>query len=256
MAYPRYTVCSIQVRPDVEEGENLVRTKKNQAKAMEKALFLKFAMQSVRAEACDCPLQQNSEEKSTTSFTSKSTTSTCSNDIDDDLLDPDAHANGWQYSMNNDVTNKQKRNNKSTKSLNASKHGAQNEHKQRVSWSQSDQNSVSGIDPHKKSSIVGERQKNPDCIQSEPGNHKRSNNDGFLRVLFWQLEEMKMLLGSDLLLFSNEKHVAVSLHLWEMERQVGSKFSLFFPLLFFDIALGQCYNFRAGWWKKCLYIHF
>ena len=31
-----------------------------------------------------------------------------------------------------------------------------------------------------------------------------------------------MLLGSDLLLFSNEKYAAVSLHLWDVTRQVVS----------------------------------
>jgi hypothetical protein len=43
-----------------------------------------------------------------------------------------------------------------------------------------------------------------------------------------------MLLGSDLLLFSNEKYVAVSLHLWDVTRQVMKKIvtlSLFYDLL-------------------------
>ncbi|GBG86068.1 hypothetical protein CBR_g40969 [Chara braunii] len=43
--------------------------------------------------------------------------------------------------------------------------------------------------------------------------------EGFSRVLFWQFEELRLLLGSDLLLFSNERHAAVSLHLLELEHQ-------------------------------------
>lgn len=205
--------------PDVEEGENLVRTKKNQAKALEKSLFLKFAMQSVRAEACDCPVSHNSEGKSPSNFTSESFNSESSSDFEDGSLDQHAHVGVWQY-MVDDVMNKKKRTNGSTKSLNAGRRGPQNDQKQRVSWSSSDRSSFPRIDSLKKSSIVGEQQRDPDCIRNDSGNHKRPSSEDFLRVLFWQLEEMRMLLGSDLLLFSNEKHVAVSLHLWEMEQQV------------------------------------
>ncbi|GKA53399.1 hypothetical protein Tco_0746714, partial [Tanacetum coccineum] len=44
--------------------------------------------------------------------------------------------------------------------------------------------------------------------------------DGFLRVLFWKFNNLRMFMGSDLLIFSNEKYVAVSLHLWDVSRQV------------------------------------
>eukprot|EP00250_Pteridium_aquilinum_P035430 c9400_g1_i1 orf=185-4822(+) len=214
--------------PDVDEGETLVRTKKDQAKAKEKSLFLKFAMQSVRAEACDCPVSPNLEEQSSSNFTSKSSSDSIS-EFDDDSLNGRAHVGGWKYTVD-DVVNKKKRAGGSTKSLNTGRGRPQHDFEQRVSWSSSDTGSFSGLNSLKKSSIVGEQQKDPDCIPSDSGNHKRSNSEGFLRVLFWQLEEMRMLLGSDLLLFSNEKHVAVSLHLWEAERQVT-------PLMWLDAWL-------------------
>ncbi|GJX46604.1 hypothetical protein Tco_0271794 [Tanacetum coccineum] len=44
--------------------------------------------------------------------------------------------------------------------------------------------------------------------------------DGFLRVLFWKFNNLRMFMGSDLLIFSNDKYVAVSLHLWDVSRQV------------------------------------
>jgi hypothetical protein len=77
-----------------------------------------------------------------------------------------------------------------------------------------------GHHPVKKSSHLGEK---PRSSMQETEKHKRVSNDGFLRVLFWQFHNFRMLLGSDLLLFSNEKYVAVSLHLWDVTRQVMKK---------------------------------
>ncbi|CAI9114766.1 OLC1v1015561C1 [Oldenlandia corymbosa var. corymbosa] len=54
----------------------------------------------------------------------------------------------------------------------------------------------------------------------ESEKYRTVKDDGFLRVLFWQFHQFRMLLGSDLLIFSNEKYVAVSLHLWDVSRQV------------------------------------
>lgn len=68
-----------------------------------------------------------------------------------------------------------------------------------------------------KTSQVGEKAR---CSVQESEWNRRVGNDGFLRVLFWQFHNFRMLLGSDLLLFSNEKYVAVSLHLWDVTRQV------------------------------------
>lgn len=73
-------------------------------------------------------------------------------------------------------------------------------------------------DPVKKASHAGEK---PGSSIQESEKHRRVSNDGFLRVLFWQFHNFRMLLGSDLLLFSNEKYLAVSLHLWDVTRQVA-----------------------------------
>lgn len=175
-------------------------------------------MQSVRAEACDCPVAQNVEEQNHTKFASKSNSDSIS-DSDDESLNRHTHVGGWNYTVDN-VVKEKKRASGSTKSLNTGRGHPQRDFEQRVSWSSSDTRSFSGRDSLKKSSIVGEQQKDPDYISNDSGNQKRPSGDSFLRVLFWQLEEIRMLLGSDLLLFSNEKHVAVSLHLWETERQV------------------------------------
>ncbi|XP_024531751.1 uncharacterized protein LOC112346616 [Selaginella moellendorffii] len=64
----------------------------------------------------------------------------------------------------------------------------------------------------------------------EDGVRQKKTSDDFLRVLYWQFQNLRMLLGSDLLVFSNEKHVAVSLHLMEIKRQVT-------PLMWLDAWL-------------------
>lgn len=71
-----------------------------------------------------------------------------------------------------------------------------------------------GRQPVKKVSQVGEK---PRSTMKESEKHK---DDGFLRVLFWQFHNFRMLLGSDLMLFSNDKYLAVSLHLWDVTREV------------------------------------
>lgn len=86
-----------------------------------------------------------------------------------------------------------------------------------------------GRNPVKKASQVGEKSRS--SIQ-ESEKHRRVGNDGFLRVLFWQFHNFRMLIGSDLLLFSNEKYVAVSLHLWDVSRQVEVAYQNFCPVLF------------------------
>src|ERR1044072_6576958 len=68
-----------------------------------------------------------------------------------------------------------------------------------------------------KVSLVGEK---PRSSVQESEKQRKFGNDSFLRVLFWQFHNFRMLLGSDLLLFSNEKYVAVSLHLWDVTRKV------------------------------------
>ena len=50
--------------------------------------------------------------------------------------------------------------------------------------------------------------------------------EGFIRIVFWQFQQLRMLLGTDLLLFSNGHQGAVSLHLMEVEREVSHSVSL------------------------------
>ncbi|KAI8550738.1 hypothetical protein RHMOL_Rhmol06G0131400 [Rhododendron molle] len=76
-----------------------------------------------------------------------------------------------------------------------------------------------GIAQEEASDQVKEKSR---CSMQESDKYKRLGNEGFLRVLFWQFHNFRMLLGSDLLLFSNEKYAAVSLHLWDVSRQVTS----------------------------------
>ncbi|CAM6129489.1 unnamed protein product [Calypogeia fissa] len=77
----------------------------------------------------------------------------------------------------------------------------------------------------------GEQQRETDFVPKEcPNDGPQRPHDNYLRVLFWQFENLRMLLGSDLLLFSNENHSAVSLHLIEIERQVT-------PLMWLDAWL-------------------
>ncbi|XP_062163942.1 uncharacterized protein LOC133870752 [Alnus glutinosa] len=176
--------------PDVEEGEKLIRRHKNQSKSVD-SLFLNFAMHSVRMEACDCPPthQVPSQEQSNSSVLPGGSRTqfmgTCDSVVQDEGFNccseyPQVKQDGFFWG------NKKKKRSK-------------------------------GRDPVQKASQVGEKQR---CSMQESEKHRRVSNDGFLRVLFWQFHNFRMLLGSDLLMFSNEKYVAVSLHLWDVTRQV------------------------------------
>ncbi|CAL1363376.1 unnamed protein product [Linum trigynum] len=176
--------------PDVEEGEKLVRRHGSQAKCADQSLFLNFAMHSVRMEACDCPPSHHSPERESNSSVLPGGSSS-------------------QFVGNNDnvVPNKE-----------VSNHSDYSEVKQDGLFLESKKNKRNkGRHPVKKTTHVTEKSKS--TVQ-ESEKHKRVRDDGFLRVLFWQFHNFRMLLGSDLLLFSNEKYVAVSLHLWDVTRKV------------------------------------
>lgn len=68
---------------------------------------------------------------------------------------------------------------------------------------------------------VSQIKEKPRRTVQESEKYRRVSNDEFLRMLFWQFHNFRMLLGSDLLIFSNEKYIAVSLHLWDVSRQVS-----------------------------------
>lgn len=176
--------------PDIEEGEKLIRRHNNQSKCADQSLFLNFAMHSVRMEACDCPPTHHvpSEDQSNSSVFPGNTPHIVVQN--DDVVQSEGYNCHSDYSQVGQDSlfwgSKKSRRNKSHAPVN-------------------------------KVSQVGEK---PRSSMKESEKQRNVGNDSFLRVLFWQFHNFRMLLGSDLLLFSNEKYVAVSLHLWDVTRQV------------------------------------
>lgn len=180
----------VKCRPDAEEGEKLIRRHKNQAKCAEQSLFLNFAMHSVRMEACDCPPTHNVP-------TAQHSKSSVLPGIKTQFMGQ--HGDIAQNAELNHCSDYAKVN------------------QDGLYWDSKKKKRNKKCDPVKKVSQVGEK---PRSSMQESEKHRRVGNNGFLRVLFWQFHNFRMLLGSDLLLFSNEKYVAVSLHLWDVTRQV------------------------------------
>ncbi|XP_056167993.1 uncharacterized protein LOC115681614 isoform X2 [Syzygium oleosum] len=180
----------LNMGPDVEEGEKLIK-RHSQSQCAEQALFLNFAMHSVRVEACDCPPTHNtasSKDQSSSPVLPGIFTSNTFG-LHDDIAEKEQVRQCSEYPQIKQSgflwESKSKRNKR--------------------------------CDPVKKPTQVSEKNRN---VMQESDRHRRVASDGFLRVLFWQFHNFRMLLGSDLLLFSNEKYVAVSLHLWDITRQV------------------------------------
>ncbi|TKY53470.1 Erythroid differentiation-related factor 1 [Spatholobus suberectus] len=177
--------------PDVEEGEKLIRRHNNQSKCADQSLFLNFAMHSVRMEACDCPPTYHvpSEEQSNSSVLpgGKPPHIVVQND---DVVQAEGYNCHSEYSQ---------------------------VEQERFYWGSKKNRRNKNHSPVKKVSQVGEK---PRSSMQESEKQRKVGNDSFLRILFWQFHNFRMLLGSDLLLFSNEKYVAVSLHLWDVTRQV------------------------------------
>lgn len=192
----------------------MVRRHGNQSKCADQSLFLNFAMHSVRMEACDCPpTHQSPSERQTNSSVLPGRDE--SNFVQtDDVARKEGSGRFSEYSqVQQDSSIWESKKNKINKSR----------------------------DPVKKASHVGEK---PRCSIQESEKHRRVGNDGFLRVLFWQFHNFRMLLGSDLLLFSNEKYIAVSLHLWDVARQVAVNylFSFFFISLIVSLFIFNCFK--------------
>lgn len=183
-------------RPDVEEGEKLIRRHKNQTKCADQSLFLNFAMHSVRMEACDCPPTHNVPTHNVP-LAEQSNSSVLPG------------VNTQFMGQHNDIAQNEELNHCSEYAK-VKQDG--------LYWGNKKNKRNKKCDPVKKVSQVGEK---PRSSMQESEKNRRVGNDGFLRVLFWQFHNFRMLLGSDLLLFSNEKYVAVSLHLWDVTRQVG-----------------------------------
>eukprot|EP01018_Ginkgo_biloba_P018774 Gb_32188 [translate_table: standard] len=206
--------------PDIEEGEKLVRRKKNQSKGVDQSLFLNFAMHSVRAEACDCPPSAQSavpeDATNPTVLPGHSSTGLTEGDCLSSSINQQSHSS-WQFFSDNDLDT-------GTEAFHVpsqgSSHGTGTGTGDSFPWGgRNGSRHKSRLDALKRARHVGEKQWGSNYVQKDSEKHRRFNNGGFLRVLFWQFHNLRMLLGSDLLLFSNEKHAAVSLHLWEVERQ-------------------------------------
>lgn len=213
--------------PDVEEGEKLVRRKKNQSKGVDQSLFLNFAMHSVRAEACDCPPSSQSsvpeDAANPTVLPRHFTTGFTEGEFLPSSVNQQSHS-AWHFVDGDDLED-------GTDGFHPHPQGSSQADGDSVSWGgRHGSRHKSRLDALKKARHVGEKQRPPNYVQKDSEKHRRLSNEGFLRVLFWKFHNLRMLLGSDLLVFSNEKHVAVSLHLWEVERQVT-------PLMWLDAWL-------------------
>lgn len=196
-----YSLCS----PDDEEGEKLVRRHKSHSQCPDKSLFLNFAMHSVRMEACDCPPGHNvqSEERNSSflpgGFETRERSSTSS--------DHSTQGNTSHFVGSSEIS----QGGRTKDSLEG-----QNVEKDNYILGGKKNRSKS----HEAVRKVTKVKEKPRSLMQENDKYRRASNDGFLKVLFWQFHNFRMLLGSDLLIFSNEKYVAVSLHLWDVSRQV------------------------------------
>ncbi|KAG2304972.1 hypothetical protein Bca4012_063883 [Brassica carinata] len=174
--------------PDIEEGEKLIRRHKNQPKCtknVDESLFLNFAMHSVRMEACDCPPTHPVH----TEGQSSSSALPAEESAPDDRLD---NAAGSNKQLKHDglicKTKKSKKKKERETTI-------------------------------RKDTLISEKNRKIKP-SGDSEKHRRCGSNEFLRVLFWQFHNFRMLLGSDLLLFSNEKYLAVSLHLWDISEKV------------------------------------
>ncbi|KAL6515654.1 hypothetical protein OROHE_018688 [Orobanche hederae] len=190
--------------PDIEEGEKIIRRQNRQPKCVDQSLFLNFAMHSVRMEACDCPPSQNTspDDQYKSSIYANEYTST-----DGSLESSDHSIQGHaSYVQQKDVVQEEELQQKFPQAETKNLFLGKKKNKRNK-----------GRETVKKISEVKEK---PRCPVQESEKYRKVGDDGFLRVLFWQFHNFRMLLGSDLLIFSNEKYAAVSLHLWDVSRKV------------------------------------
>lgn len=192
--------------PDVEEGEKVVRRQKNQSKSADESMFLNFAMHSVRMEACDCPPSHHTVTKE------KSNSCVLPGRFDSGEEPVETSRNYMRPNTSSGLSNEM------TQDEDFKHYQEYSKVKEdEIFWGKKKSKRNKGQTAVKKVSQVKEK---PNCTVKESEKHRRVKDDSFLRVLFWQFHNFRMLLGSDLLIFSNEKYVAVSLHLWDVSRQV------------------------------------
>ncbi|KAL7156060.1 hypothetical protein ABFS83_03G118000 [Erythranthe nasuta] len=184
--------------PDTEEGEKLIRRQNRQPKSVDQSLFLNFAMHSVRMEACDCPPSHNTSSNEQFEYMS-------SEGSPESL----GHSTQGQASF--------RQHEGIVQSEGYTHHQESLAEEENLLWRKKKNKRHKSREGVKEVSEVEEKSRGP--VQ-ESEKYRRSGDDGFLRVLFWQFHHFRMLLGSDLLIFSNEKYVAVSLHLWDVSRKV------------------------------------
>ncbi|KAK3166105.1 hypothetical protein QOZ80_1AG0041490 [Eleusine coracana subsp. coracana] len=185
--------------PDIDEGEKIFRRQNNQPKGSDPSMFLNFAMHSVRAEACDCPpSHQPSQEKQTASTVLRGPIG-----CREGSLDSSSSSFSKSPYLDRNVSKSKK-----------SSHGT---HESLYLGTRENKKKVKGSDPINKTNHVDEKTR---CEVQESEKSKKVGNNGFRKVCFWQFHNFNVLLGSDLLIFSNEKYIAVSLHLWDVSRQV------------------------------------
>lgn len=185
--------------PNVEEEEKHFRRQNNQPKSSDPSIFLNFAMHSVRAEACDCP--PTHEASSHNGATSPSLP------LNFGLAEDLSISSTTSCTSKSQVLNQNSNISKKSQSDN-----------DKCFWdNKMSKNKGRRTDSVKGASQIGKVSRQP--IQDSE-QRRRLGNNGFQRVLFWQFHNFRMLLGSDILLFSNDKYVAVSLHLWDVTRQV------------------------------------
>lgn len=187
--------------PDVEEGEKLIRRQNHQPKCVDQSLFLNFAMHSVRMEACDCPPSHNTSS---------------SDQFKSSIYSDECMSNKGSLGSSNDPMQGHHEG-----IVQGDKYAHQKEFpsgaKENLFLGKKKNKRHKGSEAIKKVSEVKEKPRGP--VQ-ESEKYRKVGADDFLRILFWQFHNFRMLLGSDLLIFSNEKFAAVSLHLWDVSRKV------------------------------------
>ncbi|XP_057793421.1 uncharacterized protein LOC131010041 [Salvia miltiorrhiza] len=193
--------------PDTEEGEKLIRRQNHQPKCVDQSLFLNFAMHSVRMEACDCPPSHNTsmdEQFKSSIYT-------------DECISSEGSLGSSNHPTQGHAPGRQREG-----IVQEDKYAHQEEFpsggkEDDVFWGKKNNKRHKGSEALKKVSEVKEK---PRCPVQESEKYRKVGADDFLRILFWQFHNFRMLLGSDLLIFSNEKFAAVSLHLWDVSRKV------------------------------------
>ncbi|WOG81916.1 hypothetical protein DCAR_0101072 [Daucus carota subsp. sativus] len=191
--------------PDDEEGEKLVRRHKSHSQCPDKSLFLNFAMHSVRMEACDCPPGYNVQSEGRNSSVLPGGYETRERSADSS--EHSMQENTSHFVGSSEISRGE-----------GSKDSLKDQHVKKDKYILGGKKSRSKS--HEAVKKVTKVKETPRSLRQENDKYRRASNDGFLKVLFWQFHNFRMLLGSDLLIFSNEKYVAVSLHLWDVSRQV------------------------------------